>query len=501
MPQVYVKWGKEKLEVDVDTAQDPLTFKGQLFALTGVAPDRQKVMIKGRVLGDDSWNGLTLTDGLTIMMMGSAEAIPTAPVANSGASDKVNDSGEKILPMPCGLNNLGNTCYMNSVVQSLKTIPELRKSLATFGTVPQNPRANMITAAFKQAVNELERKPDSQFMPHALLMTLHQTFPQFNSRDPRGNLEQQDANECFTELQSLVVDGLDSSRDAPMKVRNFLRGKYQVSLKCAESEEEPVQTTSEDFYQISCFLSQEVKYLQTGIKEKMTEEIVKNSPILGRDAKWQKKALISRLPAYISVQLVRFFYKEDKKINAKIMKDVKFPLVLDLCDICAPELQEKLRPMRDAVKDEQDGILERERRLKLDGKDPKKLRAEVMKDGELLPFSFPDDEGSNNSGFYELQAVITHKGRSSNSGHYVAWVRLEEDKWAMCDDEHVQPITSEDVLRLSGGGDWHTAYVLLYGPRVIRKFPELKDEPTSLGADDTTLPTGAQKPDEPMQTN
>ena len=100
-----------------------------------------------------------------------------------------------------------------------------------------------------------------------------------------------------------------------MKVRNFLRGKYQVTLNCAESAEEPVQTTSEDFYQISCFLSQEVKYLQTGIKEKMTEEIVKNSPILGRDAKWQKKALISRLPAYISIQLVRFFYKEDKKVR------------------------------------------------------------------------------------------------------------------------------------------------------------------------------------------
>ena len=39
------------------------------------------------------------------------------------------------------------------------------------------------------------------------------------------------------------------------------------------------------------------------------------------------------------------------------------------------------------------------------------------------PFSFPDDQGSSNSGFYELQAVLTHKGRSSSSGHYVAWTR------------------------------------------------------------------------------
>ena len=26
-----------------------------------------------------------------------------------------------------------------------------------------------------------------------------------------------------------------------------------------------------------------------------------------------------------------------------------------------------------------------------------------------------------------LQAVLTHKGRSSNSGHYVGWVRYEPD--------------------------------------------------------------------------
>ena len=33
------------------------------------------------------------------------------------------------------------------------------------------------------------------------------------------------------------------------------------------------------------------------------------------------------------------------------------------------------------------------------------------------------DVGSNSSGYYELLAVLTHKGRSSSSGHYLAWVR------------------------------------------------------------------------------
>ena len=32
------------------------------------------------------------------------------------------------------------------------------------------------------------------------------------------------------------------------------------------------------------------------------------------------QSLISRLPAYLSIQFVRFFYKEKEKINAKILK-------------------------------------------------------------------------------------------------------------------------------------------------------------------------------------
>lgn len=84
-----------------------------------------------------------------------------------------------------------------------------------------------------------------------------------------------------------------------------------------------------------------------------------------------------------------------------------------------------------------------------------------------LPFSFEGDAGSNNSGYYTLQAVLTHQGRSSSSGHYVGWVRQSGDKWFKFDDDSVSPVTSEEILRLSGGGDWHCAYVLLYGPRIL----------------------------------
>ncbi|MEQ2191932.1 Ubiquitin carboxyl-terminal hydrolase 14, partial [Xenoophorus captivus] len=101
--------------------------------------------------------------------------------------------------------------------------------------------------------------------------------------------------------------------------------------------------------------------------------------------------------------------------------------------------------------------------------------------------------GSNNSGYYDLQAVLTHQGRSSSSGHYVGWVKRKEGnhirdnrsllnqyplytlrshEWIKFDDDKVSVVSPEDILRLSGGGDWHIAYVLLYGPRRLEILEE-----------------------------
>lgn len=58
-----VKWGKELYnDVEVNTDDIPLVFKAQLFDLTGVQPERQKVMLKGTVLKDAEWGNIKLTD-------------------------------------------------------------------------------------------------------------------------------------------------------------------------------------------------------------------------------------------------------------------------------------------------------------------------------------------------------------------------------------------------------------------------------------------------------
>ena len=60
---VKVKWGKENYpDIELNTDEPPLLFKAQLFALTGVQPERQKVMVKGKVVSDDSWDGLQVKE-------------------------------------------------------------------------------------------------------------------------------------------------------------------------------------------------------------------------------------------------------------------------------------------------------------------------------------------------------------------------------------------------------------------------------------------------------
>lgn len=51
MSTVSVKWQKKVFEsIEIDTNQPPFVFKAQLYDLSGVPPERQKIMVKGGLL-------------------------------------------------------------------------------------------------------------------------------------------------------------------------------------------------------------------------------------------------------------------------------------------------------------------------------------------------------------------------------------------------------------------------------------------------------------------
>lgn len=97
---------------------------------------------------------------------------------------------------------------------------------------------------------------------------------------------------------------------------------------------------------------------------------------------------------------------------------------------------------------------------------------------ELLTLVDPKmaaDDGANQTGLYELRGVITHQGASADSGHYTSFVKkvgskdpktgkrkAEDGKWWWFNDEKVSEVDAERIQTLSGGGQSHSALILLY---------------------------------------
>ncbi|XP_017042934.1 ubiquitin carboxyl-terminal hydrolase 14 [Drosophila ficusphila] len=470
--KVKVKWGRELYtDIDVNTDEEPILFKAQLFALTGVQPDRQKVMCKGGILKDDQWN-LQIKDGAVVLLLGSKESVPEVPTTPVKFIEDMNEAeAATAMRLPAGLTNLGNTCYMNATVQCLNAVPELRTALTTFSNDGTDTisTAFSISSAMKSIFAQMEK--GTTVTPIVLLQALHRASPQFAQTGENGTYRQQDANECWAEILKMLQQKIRPVNQDPSNtvqkrhssfIDQFFGGTFEVKMSSEEVPEEPSTVTSENFLQLSCFISMDVKYMQSGLKSKMREQLVKKSETLGRDAKYIRTYLVSRLPAYLTVQFVRFQYKGKEGINAKVLKDIKFPIDFDAFELCTPELQSKLCPMRSKFKDLED------KKMEVDVVKPNEVKEE--KDIKYEQFWFDDDLGSNNSGYYTLQAVLTHKGRSSSSGHYVAWVRSSGDVWFKFDDDEVSAVATDEILRLSGGGDWHCAYVLLYAPRRLEKI-------------------------------
>jgi len=281
-------------------------------------------------------------------------------------------------------------------------------------------------------------------------------------------------------------------------------------LKCVEAPEEPPSISKEKIMKVACNISKETNYLYNGIMSSLDQTIEKHSPTLGREAEYSQHSRISRLPSNLMVHMVRFHWRRDINKKAKIMRKVKFPFELDAMDMVTEDLKHKLANANGKIKE-----IERERaeRLKVRRKTKNAAAAgpststsaasggdvamadataekatapgeledeEVIREREKKVFEgtidseLLADTGASITGLFELCAIVTHKGASADSGHYIGFVKkdafhkpksyLEEgdEEWYQFDDEKVSIVTQEKVSALDGGGESASAYILLY---------------------------------------
>ncbi|GMQ07276.1 hypothetical protein CsSME_00051537 [Camellia sinensis var. sinensis] len=385
------------------------------------------------------------------------------------------DSSSSDLPWGLrGLNNLGNTCFMNSVLQAFLHTPPLRNyflsdrhnryfcqqqsSSVKKNDTNYNKNSKLCLAcdmdAMYSAVFSGDRKP---YSPAKFLYSWWQHAANLAS------YEQQDAHEIFISMLDGIHEKVEKDKRKPHSQGNgdcciahrvfcgilrsdvmctacgFTSTTYDpcvdISLDLEPSQGGSGKTSTKSFHSSNTEADSKNSSQNSGISTLMgCLDRFTRPERLGSDQKFfcqqcqvrqesLKQMSIRKLPLVSCFHIKRFEHSPIRNMSRKVDRYLQFPFSLDM----APYLSSSILRSRYG-----------NRIFSFDGDEP--------------------DVSSELSSEFELFAVITHTGKL-DAGHYVTYLRLS-NQWYKCDDAWVTRV-NENIVRAAQG------YMMFYVQKML----------------------------------
>ncbi|KAG9455933.1 hypothetical protein H6P81_000441 [Aristolochia fimbriata] len=329
-----------------------------------------------------------------------------------------------------GLNNLGNTCFMNSVLQALLHTPPFRNYFLGDSHNREICRRSSpclacdIDAVFS-AVFSGDRTP---YSPARFLYSWWQHSANLAS------YEQQDAHEFFISMLDRIHEKEELSNsqnkgagDCHCIAHRVFSGVLRSDVSCTvcgftSTTHDPCVDISLDMQHAPSLAEKSTKTGKSVGISTLTGclDLFTRPERLGSDQKLYcqncevrqdslKQMSIRRLPLVLCFHMKRFAHSHIRKMSKKIDQYLQFPFSLDM----TPYLSSSI------------------------------IRNRF---GNRI-FAFDGDESDMSTELsteFELFAVVTHSGKLE-AGHYVTYLRLR-NQWYKCDDAWITRV-SEKVVR------------------------------------------------------
>uniref|UniRef100_A0A7S2RQP4 USP domain-containing protein n=1 Tax=Rhizochromulina marina TaxID=1034831 RepID=A0A7S2RQP4_9STRA len=358
------------------------------------------------------------------------KAIQRAELEHPSTPVKASRSDQTRIVSPCGLRNLGNTCYMNSVVQALAALPALSQLVAQHShsrgggaqpltkTATSEQGARRLTDELDKVFSSLASQKLIRFTPDGLLNFIWELSHEFHG------FRQHDAEELLicilskleTEIGPAFQQSFGGSLQQRIEWGTKGISKTEISFLGQWSIDIPEESHSTSARARGALV---VCSLYDCLDQATGDEVLTGDNMYevkpGTRVHAVKRTLLHRLPEVLIIHINRTAWR---KGTCKIQTSVDFPL--DQLD--------------------------------------------------LRKYATPLNHGSSCT--YQCYAVIEHHGRSMNNGHFTAYARKPEgtvvlsqkgpnsprrtsSEWFHFNDSRVAPCSSEIVQQAQ-------AYILFY---------------------------------------